>query len=139
MGEILVDAHVITREQLNQALTEQKKNPQRRLGLIFVEMGFTGEDIVSQVLASQLQLAFVHLAKEMIDITAVRLISSQMATLHMLIPLRAAPGKLTVAMANPLDLIALDDVELATSRRVEPVVATAADISAAIVRFYAAS
>ncbi|MDQ1256626.1 MAG: type pilus assembly protein PilB [Candidatus Hydrogenedentes bacterium] len=139
MGEILVDAHVITRDQLNQALAEQKKNPQRRLGLIFVEMGFTGEDIVSQVLASQLQLEFVHLAKEMIDITAVRLISSQMATLHMLIPLRVAPGKLTVAMANPLDLIALDDVELATSRRVEPVVATAADISAAIVRFYAAS
>ncbi len=136
MGEILLEANIISKEQLTHALEEQKRNPQRRLGSIFVEMGYTGEDIVAQVLACQLQVPFIRLKDEKIDISATRLVSSQLATLHMLIPVRATPDKLVVAMANPMDLIALDDVELATNRRVEPAVATPRDISEAIVKYY---
>ncbi len=135
-GEILVGSGVITQEQLEYALDEQKKNPQRPLGAIFVEMGFTGEDVVAQVLASQLQVPFVRLKKEPIDINAIRLISGPMATRHTLIPIRATSDCVVVAMTNPLDLIALDDVERATNRRVEPVVATLSDISEAIARYY---
>ncbi len=136
MGEILLEANIISTDQLTHALEEQKRNPQRRLGSIFVEMGYTGEDIVAQVLASQLQVPFIRLKDEKVDISATRLVSSQLATLHMLIPVRATPDKLVVAMTNPMDLIALDDVELATNRHVEPVVATPRDISEAIVKYY---
>lgn len=136
MGEILVAAGVLTEEQLGQALEEQKKDRQRRLGSIIVELGFASEGVIAQALATQLGLPFVRLETEPIDISATRLISSQLATLHMMIPVRTTPGRVVVAMANPLDLVALDDVARATNLHVDPVVAALSDVSEAIVRYY---
>ncbi len=139
MGDILVDAGVITHAQLMEALQEQRNNPQRPLGAIFVDNGYTSEDVVAQVLASQLQLAFVRIAREPVDINAIGLLSATLAHRHLLVPIRATPEKVVLAMANPLDLVALDDVERATGRYVEASVATASDVSRAIVRYYGAS
>lgn len=136
MGEILIDAGVITEVQLVDALAEQRKDRQRRLGSILVELGFTEEDIIARALASQLELPFVRLADERVDLAATRLITSHLATRHMLIPLRTTTGHVVVAMANPLDLIAMDDVARATNLQVDPVVAALSDISEAIVRYY---
>ncbi len=139
MGEILVEAGVITEEQLALALSEQEQAPHRRLGSILIEMGFTGESVVARVLASQLRTRFVQLEQEPIDPEALRLISSRLARHHVCLPLDATAQRLTLAMANPFDLIAIDDVELASRRQVDAVVATPTDINDAITRLYGTS
>lgn len=139
MGEILVEAGVISEEQLALALSEQEQAPHRRLGSILIEMGFTGESVVARVLASQLRTRFVQLEQEPIDPEALRLISSRLARHHVCLPLDATAQRLTLAMANPFDLIAIDDVELASRRQVDAVVATPTDINDAITRLYGTS
>ena len=136
MGDILVDAGVITREQLEEALQLQQEQPQRRLGAILVEMGQTESDVIAQVLACQLKLPFVRLEDQVPEEAAVRLVSGRLASHHRCIPIRIGEDTVVVAMANPLDLIAIEDMELSTGRRVDPVVAAEADIAKAIEWFY---
>jgi chromosome segregation ATPase len=136
IGAILMDAGIITKNQLDSALDEQKVSKKRRLGSILVEKGLVREEIVAQVVAHQLSLPFVHIPSERIEPAAVSLLNGRLATHHMCFPLRATSSEITVAMANPLDLIAIEDLEIATSLKVRPAVATLADISTAIVRHY---
>lgn len=136
MGDILVDAGVISREQLEEALQQQQDQPQRRLGAILVEMGLTEGDIIAQVLACQLRLPFTRLEQQIPDEAAVRLVSGRLASHHRCIPVRVDEDTVVVAMANPMDLIAIEDMELSTGRRVDPVVASDADIAKAIEWFY---
>ena len=136
MGEILVNAGIVSRKQLERALEEQKGQKQRRLGNILVEKGLIHEEIDAQVLASQLKLKFVRLDEEKIKPEATRLMNGRLATHHMCIPISVDGDGVTVAMANPHDLIALEDIEIATDRTANPVVATLADITTAIVRCY---
>ena len=136
MGEILVNAGIISQRQLEKALEEQQGNKQRRLGSILVEKGLIADEIVAQVLASQLRLPFVRLADLTIAPEASRLMNGRLATHHMSIPVRYEDGTVTVAMANPHDLIAIEDIEIETDSIVEAVVATLADITSAIVRVY---
>lgn len=138
MGDLLVDAGVITAEQLKKVLQIQHDTQQRPLGTVLIEAGFTTETIIAQALASQLRLNFVRLSREPIDANAIRLLSRQLALRHGVLPVRATPALVTLAMTNPLDLVAVDDVEHATGRRVEPVIATVSDVSEAIARHYPA-
>lgn len=136
LGVILLDAGIINQNQLQAALDEQKVAKKRRLGSILVEKGLVREEIVAQVVARQLRVPYVHIPNERIEPAAVGLLNGRLATHHMCFPLRATSSEITVAMANPLDLIAIEDLEIATSLKVKPAVATLADISAAIVRHY---
>ena len=136
MGDILVDAGVLSREQLEEALLQQQDQPQRRLGAILVEMGLTEGDIIAQVLACQLKLPFARLEEQIPEEAAVRLVSGRLASHHRCIPVRVDEDTVVVAMANPMDLIAIEDMELSTGRRVDPVVASDADIAKAIEWFY---
>lgn len=130
MGTILVEAGVLTQEQLDEALAEQAADPHRRFGTIVVERGYTTEEAVARILAAQLRLPFAPLSPGTYDLSAARLISAHLARLHKAVPIRQEPGVLTVAMANPLDLIAIEDIEIASRCRVEPVVATRSAIDA---------
>lgn len=132
MGTILVEAGILTPSQLESALAEQAVNPQRRVGAIVVERGYTTEEVVARILAAQLRLPFVTLAPGSFDATAPRLISGHLARLHKAIPIQQDGELLTVAMANPLDLIAIEDMEIASRCRVEPVVATRSAIDAVL-------
>ena len=136
IGEILVTAGVITPEQLTASLEEQETARHRRLGEILVERGDTAEELIAQVLASQVQAPFVRLESGAVERGAHRMINERLASHHVCIPIRAGSEDLTLAMANPLDLIAIEDVELASGRRVIPVVATTTDIRSAIARYY---
>jgi hypothetical protein len=136
MGDILVDADVLSQEQLEEALQEQQEHPQRRLGAILVELGHAQSDVIAQVLACQLKLPYVHLEEEVPEEGAVRLVSSRLARHHRCIPVRLEEETIILAMSNPLDLIAIEDIELATSRRVNPIVASEPDIAKAIEWFY---
>ncbi len=136
MGEILVDAGIISGQQLESALEEQRTAKKRRLGSILVEKGLIREEIVAQVVAAQLNLPFVRLSEMAIQRGAVALLDGRLATHHMCFPTAATSAEVTIAMANPLDLIAIEDLEFATHLKVKPVVATLSDITSAIVEHY---
>lgn len=139
MGEILVHAGILTPRQLDRALTEQRANPQRRLGTILVDMGFTTEEIIARTLASQLRMPFMRLCDARLDGQAVSKLDGKAAIRHLCIPLGVIEGKLVVAMANPLDTAALEELESKTGMPLEPVVSTMAEITAAIVLHYGVS
>ena len=136
MGEILIELGVITPEQLQEAIEEQALTPQRRLGAILVERGYTAEDVVARVLARQLDLPFVRLTEEVVDGAAPRIITALLAKRRMCIPIAVAPDRIVLAMANPFDLVAIEDVERTIDRRVEPAVTTPSDIASALLRYY---
>lgn len=139
MGDMLVDMRLLTEDQLSSALHDQESKPQRRIGAILIEKGYVPEEVVARVLAQQLNLPFVRLAHDAVDDTAPRLINGQLAKRRQCIPITATPDSIVLAMANPQDLIALDDVKLSSGRTVSPVVATGTDIVAAIGRYYGLS
>ena len=139
MGEMLVGMGVITHDQLTAVLHEQTAKPQRRIGGILVERGYASEETVAQVLARQMSLPFVRLVPEVVDAAAPRLINGQVAKRRQCIPITANADIVVLAMANPQDLIALDDVKFSSGRSVAPVVATGSDIAAAIGRYYGLS
>jgi hypothetical protein len=132
IGEILLDAGTITAPQLDAALETQRRAPQRHLGEILIGQGFASEDTVAQALACQCNMQFVRLNENQIDRGAATMISKRLAKLRHCIPLRTDGDAVVVAFFNPLDLIAIEDLERATSRRVDPVVATHSDITRAI-------
>ena len=136
LGEILLELGLVDEEQLKSALAEQSNSPQRRLGAILVEKGVTSEDAVARVLARQLGLPYVRLEGNVADPAATRTITSQLARTRECLPIAVSPTSVVLAMANPFNLAAIEEVELATGRRVDPVVAAAGDIRQALQRYY---
>jgi len=136
IGEILLHADIINQIQLDNALDEQKNSKQRRLGSILVEKGFIREEIVAQVVAGQLNLSFVRLKDFPVDAKAVSMLNAHIATQHQCFPVKADEKELTIAMSNPLDLIAIEDLEFATQLKIQPVVATLEDIKEAVIKYY---
>lgn len=138
LGQILVDAGVIKDEHLEIALHEQQSSWRRHLGAILVDLGFATEENIAHALAAQLALPFIDLRKEHISEEAVALVGRHLAIHHTCIPLRVSNEGLRLAIANPLDLVALDDLRLATGRNIQPVVATAGQIKQVIRERYPA-
>jgi hypothetical protein len=137
LGEILFEAGIISQEQLEDALRAQENRPHHKLGQILVDKGYTGEDVIARVLASQLDMPFVNFADDPPREEAVHLLTRKVAAIHKVMPVRVRGNDtLVVAMANPLDLIAVDDVEHATNMRVEVAVATTSAIEAALAEHY---
>jgi len=136
LGEILVKAGVVTEEQMETALSEQAQMPYRRLGGILAANGYASDETIAYAVACQMRAPFVRLAGESIDPEAVRLLTGRLAAHHACIPLRVNGKTLVLAMINPLDLIAIQDVELTTSLQVEPVVVTVSELEEAIRRHY---
>lgn len=136
MGEILVDLGLLSEVQLKSVLKEQTTDPQRRLGQLVVDHGFTGEDVVAKIVAAQLRLPYLELVDTDVEPGAIAAVSPHVVRLHRSLPLRLEEGVLTVAMINPLDLIAIEDLELASRCRVSPVVSTPSHIDDLIALFY---
>ncbi|MBI2435062.1 MAG: hypothetical protein HYV26_19575 [Candidatus Hydrogenedentes bacterium] len=136
LGKILVDAGVVNAEQLEAALREQQTAWNRHLGGILVELGFASEDAIAQTLAAQIRAPFVHLRDEVIQPEALALVSGSLAHHHSCLPLRVRNDHLVIAMTNPFDLLAFEDLQLAAGRGIEPVVAPADEIKAALRRYY---
>jgi len=125
LGELLVDAGVIDHERIEQAL--ESAHDDERLGESLLRMGFIDDLRLADAVAAQLGLERVDLEQEPIDPTAVDLLPARLAERHGVLPLRFEGHVLVVATADPSDVVALDDVRVATRvRSVRPVVATAA-------------
>jgi hypothetical protein len=136
LGEVLMALGLLDERQLNAALTEQSMLPHRRLGAILVEKGVTSEDIVARILARQLGLPFVRLEGNVADEAATRVITGAFAWARECVPIAVSPTSLVLATPNPFNLAVIEEVELATGRRVDPVVASSGDIRNALERYY---
>ncbi|MEW6095095.1 MAG: ATPase, T2SS/T4P/T4SS family [bacterium] len=138
LGELLVDAGIITQEQLDVALAEKKRS-RERLGKILVKLGFTTEGIIMDFLGSQLGMEHVNLAEieiQPFSIDVRRDVLESIIRRHLVIPISKEDNTLIVAMADPLDVFALDDIKRATKCNVKPVVASEDEIREIIERNY---
>jgi type IV pilus assembly protein PilB len=134
LGEILVEQGLISREQLEQALFEQSRTDQL-LGRILIDLGLVKESDLMAALAAQVGFKFVDLSDMTIDPTAAGLVPETVARRYHALPVGYEDSKLVVAMADPSNLFALDDIRTITGMDVQPVVATAGDIEQAIRKY----
>lgn len=137
LGDALIQEGLINEEQLQQALALQKKSG-KRLGAVLVEMHLVTEQDIVQILSKQLRIPFIDLSNYLIDPVIAKLVPEHIAKRHVLIPINKVGNKLTVAMVDPLNIIAIDDIQLMTALMVKPVVATHTDINKALQDAYGA-
>lgn len=130
-GEILVAEGIITEEQRDRALEIQKQNG-RRIGSVLIEMGVITEENVIAVLGKQLGIPYIHLSNYLIDPAIDKIIPENMCRRHRLIPIHKVENKLTVAMEDPLNILAIDDIQFLTGLIIKPVIATPKDINEAL-------
>ena len=136
LEELLLARRLITEEQLDQAraLAAEKH---RSLGRVLIELGFVTEGALVAILAQQLGLEFIDLGEESLDSSAIAVVPEATAKRHNCIPVRFEEGnRLVLAMADPANVVAVDDIRAMTKRDVRTVVATKADVLAAINRYY---
>jgi len=136
LGEMLLEAGVISQDQLDFAVAAQAEAPNRTLAEILVDQGAAEEEVVAQAAAAQHRVLYVHLNEQSVDPSAAALITPKIAHQHRCVPVRATEEALVLAMADPLNVIAIEDVERVSSRSVRPVMATQSAIEAAIGRLY---
>jgi type IV pilus assembly protein PilB len=132
LGELLVESGLITEAQLAEVLEEIKKSSGTRIGTVLVKKGYATEIDISQTLSFQLNIPFVDISSATIDPEAIQLVNEKLAKKYLLIPLYFEGKMLVVAMADPLNLNAIDDVSFSTGLQVRPCVATSSDIAEAI-------
>ncbi len=135
LGDLLVTAGLITPEQLQQALLEQKRSNEK-LGSILVRLGMLGEDQLISFLARQYGLPSITLSQLDIDSEVLKLVPAQMAKKYEVLPVKRVGNALTLAMADPTNVFAIDEVAFATNLQVLPVVASQGAIRKAIERNY---
>jgi type IV pilus assembly protein PilB len=135
LGDLLVEASVISQEQLNSALQEQKTSS-LRLGDQLAEMGLLSEQQLIEILEFQLGIPHVNLYKEKIEQSLLNIISEDLSRRYQVLPLKKDGNKLTVAMSDPLDYYAIDDLRLSTGFNIFPVIAKKEELKLAINRYY---
>ncbi len=139
LGDLLIDEGIVNNKQLEKAL-ERQKTDQKKLGTILVDMGFTTESEIADALVKQLGLERIELSSIRIKEEVLNLISEpSILKKYVMLPFAFAGGsatKLLVAMENPLDIIAMDDLSIVTNTQIIPVIATNKEIMAAIDRYF---
>lgn len=136
LGELLIDVGLITKEQLDIVLGE-KKHKGKRLGNLLVEKNFVTELNIAQALAFQLNIPFIDLTTAVIDPEAIKLVPENLARKHDIIPLSIEKQNIIkIAMSDPLNMEAIDDIRFFTNHQCLPMVATSTDILKAIKTHY---
>ncbi|GAK51966.1 type IV-A pilus assembly ATPase PilB [Candidatus Moduliflexus flocculans] len=131
IGEILLKANLITNDQLQQALQEQKRSGER-LGSLLVKMGFLEEDDILSCLSKQFGVPSIDLETFQIEGSVLETIPINTAKKYTVIPISRVGGTLTLAMADPSDIFAIEDIKFMTNYNIEPVVASERAILEAI-------
>jgi type IV pilus assembly protein PilB len=135
IGELLLKEKRITPEQLQQALSHQKANG-GKLGFNLVQMGIVKDEDITALLSKQYGVPSINLAQFDIDVSVVKLIPAETAHKYQIIPLSRAGATLTIAMTDPTNVFAMDDIKFMTGYNVEPVVASEGAVQAAIQKYY---
>src|SRR5215208_7370419 len=135
IGELLLKEKLITPEQLQQALNQQKANG-GKLGYNLVKMGFVKDEQITTLLSKQYGVPSINLAQFKIDPTIVKLVPTETARKYQIIPLSRSGSTLTIAMTDPTNVFAMDDIKFMTGYTVEPVVASEVAITDAVEKYY---
>src|SRR5882724_9382755 len=135
LGEMLIKAGLLTPQKLQEALEYQKTNG-GKLGLNLVKLGFVKEEDITRVLSQQYGVPAINLTKVEVDDTVVKLIPSEVAQKYLIMPVSRTGATLTIAMVDPTNVFAMDDIKFMTGYNVEPVVASEVAIKEAIDRYY---
>ncbi|MGH9127055.1 MAG: GspE/PulE family protein [Acidimicrobiales bacterium] len=135
LGQLLVQRGLLTEAALALALEEQARTGQT-LGRLLIDAALVKETDLVATLASQLGLTFIDLGDYPVDPGAVGLVSDGLSRRYLALPIGLEEGRLVVAMADPSNVFAIDDIRHVTGREVQPVVATRASIEAAIDKYH---
>ena len=135
MGELLVEQGLLGREQLTHALEVQRQRG-GMLGQILVSLGHVSEEAVAQALTAQYGFPYLPLKHYLIDSELVRMIPENVARQYYLIPVDRIGDTLTIAMADPLNVRAVEDVEMISRCSVQVFVSTLTEVAEAIARSY---
>ncbi len=135
LGDLLLREGIITKEQLEKALSEQKQNG-TRVGYNLVKLGFVPELELTKVLARQYKMPAVDLSKFEVDPRIVKLVPADLAVKHLVLPLKRDGRTLTVAMADPTNMGVVDDLKFITRYDIFPVIAGEFTLKNAIEKHY---
>lgn len=135
LGELLISAGLINEEQLRKALELQKQTG-RKLGEVFVKEGFVTQEMVVKVLETQLGIRSLDLSRIYIEPEAVKMVPENMCRKHTVLGIQISNGRLLLAMKDPLDYFAIDDVKLMVNIPIIQAIASESDILHAIERMF---
>ena len=135
LGEMLIDSGFLTEEKLKEALLEQKKAG-LKLGQFLTRLGIVNEQQIIDLLSRQLNLQQYHPDDYPLDMDLIRLIPIEVAQKYQIAPLKKKGRLLTIAMVDPLDINALDSIEVLTNAEVEPVVCSEREVNQLINSLY---
>jgi type IV pilus assembly protein PilB len=133
LGDLLVKNNLIAKEQLAKALDEQKDSGgQLRLGTILIKNGLINEPDLTSFLSKQYGVPSINLADFEIDSAVIKIIPSEISQKYQIVPVNRAGSTLIVAMSDPSNIFAIDDIKFITGCEVQPVVASESAIKKAI-------
>src|SRR5580765_580091 len=135
IGELLLKEKRITPEQLQEVLAYQKANG-GKLGLILVKLGLAKDEEITALLSKQYGVPSINLHQFEIDPAVIKLIPPETAQKYQIIPLSRAGATLTIAMTDPTNVFAMDDIKFMTGYNVEPVVASDGAVNDALEKYY---
>ncbi len=138
LGEMLIKAGLINQDQLDKTLEYQKVNG-GKLGYNLVKLGIVLEEDITRLLSQQYGVPSISIKDMEIDEAVVRLIPSEVAQKYLIMPVRRKGATLTLAMVDPTNVFAMDDIKFMTGYNVDPVVASEITIKDAIDKYYGSS
>src|SRR3954465_9887743 len=138
LGEILVRENLISAQQLKEVLEFQRING-GLLGSNLVKLGFISDDVITAVLSRQYGVPSINLELFQIEDETINLISQEVALKYTVLPISKVGATLTMAMADPTNVFAMDDIKFMTGLNVEPVIASEASLQIAITKYYSST
>src|SRR6266852_4081710 len=135
IGELLLKEKRITPAQLQEALTYQKTSG-GKLGFNLIKLGYVKDEEITALLSKQYGVPSIALTQFEIDPAVVKLVPAETAQKYQIVPLSRAGATLTIAMTDPTNVFAMDDIKFMTGYNVEPVVASETAVIEAIAKYY---
>ena len=138
LGELLLKENMVTPQQLQEALAHQKMNG-GKLGKAFVSLGYVRDEEITSLLSRQYGVPSINLDHFEVDAAIIKIIPSETSRKYQILPLSRSGATLTIAMADPTNVFAMDDIKFMTGYNVEPVVASETSLEDAIEKYYGSS
>ncbi|MFH1355226.1 MAG: hypothetical protein ABIH19_03665 [Candidatus Omnitrophota bacterium] len=135
LGELLIERGIINQRQLDKALAVKKERG-GLIGEVIVELGFAKEEDIAQTLTAQYGFPYLPLGSYDVNPEVANIIPGRVARQYLLIPIDKIGNNLTLAMSNPLNVQAIEDVEMLTGCSIQTFVSTSSEIKKAISKYY---
>jgi len=135
LGDLLIERNILNQRQLDKALAVQKEKG-GLVGEILVELGFAKEEDIAQALTAQFGFPYLPLSSYDIGLEVIDIVPARVARQYLLVPIDKIGNNLSLAMSNPLNVQAIEDIELLSGCSIQTFVSTSSDIKKAIEKYY---